>query len=855
MAKKFKIRRKWPEAIFSGSLIQQNHGEELKHGYYEWDVEDNKAEFQEIENEYGYYTLYIKNGVIPVLSDVPTRPRLRLKVINTNPADLKRIVADVRKLYNVQELTINRIDSIGDSDDSRKLVNVGDVSSTSYQNDLIIDYIKRNFVVDDSMITTVQEINTRLNQKLDEEELAKSINWKPVRFEFSNMFSYGEDNVIDFTDMNGIVGIFAENASGKSSIFGALSFCLFDKAPRAYKAVNILNTKKDWFSCKLEFKIDKTTYFIERSGKKDSTGHVPVDVDFYKVEDSERVNLNGEHRRDTDRIIRQYVGEYEDFILTTLSVQNNNTVFIDKSQSERKDVLAQFIGIDVFDKLYTLAKDESRDLKAVIKEFEKDDLSERVAEAEKKYDRLVEEYEELQDQKSELLDEKSDLVSRIMELNQKMVDVPDKDLDIDRLQSKIVDLEEKIESLSEKIKEKTIKKKEKEQAKLGLENVIEPIDEASLKEEYDQIQEKRDKIDSLKSERSYLKRSLDKHRSSLDHLKEHSEFDPDCEYCVQRNEKDVKKIDELKQTIDNETDQLDEINSRIDSLIEEVENNKVEERWEKFNDINGRIKRHERFISERDLEISKLENKKQSLESQYEKTQSDIELYNQIKDNLRHNKEIQVEINHVENDLNVVESDIDSIEFKIRSVHGDIKVTENTKKEINKKIERFQDLSKEYEAYEYYLNAIKRDGVPYELIEKSLPGIEEEVNNILSQIVDFAIMFETDGKNINAWMVSGEDDIVPLDNASGMEGFVSSLAIRVALTNISNLPRSSFLAIDEGFGVLDAEKRSSLMMVFDYFKTNFDFVLFVTHLDSLRDIANDILEVQKQNQFSKVLYE
>ena len=35
----------------------------------------------------------------------------------------------------------------------------------------------------------------------------------------------------------------------------------------------------------------------------------------------------------------------EDFILTALSLQNNNTAFIDKSQSERKDLLAQFLAL------------------------------------------------------------------------------------------------------------------------------------------------------------------------------------------------------------------------------------------------------------------------------------------------------------------------------------------------------------------------------------------------------------------------------------------------------------------------------------------------------------------------------
>ena len=48
--------------------------------------------------------------------------------------------------------------------------------------------------------------------------------------------------------------------------------------------------------------------------------------------------------------------------------------------------------------------------------------------------------------------------------------------------------------------------------------------------------------------------------------------------------------------------------------------------------------------------------------------------------------------------------------------------------------------------FDYYLNALGKDGVSYELIEKSLPMIEGEVNNILGQIVDFGMQLEIDGK-------------------------------------------------------------------------------------------------------------
>ena len=87
---------------------------------------------------------------------------------------------------------------------------------------------------------------------------------------------------------------------------------------------------------------------------------------------------------------------------------------------------------------------------------------------------------------------------------------------------------------------------------------------------------------------------------------------------------------------------------------------------------------------------------------------------------------------------------------------------------------------------------------------------------------------------------------------SGMEQFILSIAIRVALTNLSNLPRANFLVVDEGWATLDAEHISTISSLFHYLKTNFDFVIIVSHLDSMRDMVDSHLEIKKENGFSKV---
>jgi DNA repair exonuclease SbcCD ATPase subunit len=120
-------------------------------------------------------------------------------------------------------------------------------------------------------------------------------------------------------------------------------------------------------------------------------------------------------------------------------------------------------------------------------------------------------------------------------------------------------------------------------------------------------------------------------------------------------------------------------------------------------------------------------------------------------------------------------------------------------------------------------------------------------------MVEFGIQMEMDGKNINASIVY-DDQQWPLEMSSGMERFISGLAIRVALINICNLPRPNFLVVDEGFGSLDSENMTSIFMLFNYLKTQFDFVMIISHIDSMRDVVDQLMEIKKVDGFSHIKF-
>jgi len=279
----------------------------------------------------------------------------------------------------------------------------------------------------------------------------------------------------------------------------------------------------------------------------------------------------------------------------------------------------------------------------------------------------------------------------------------------------------------------------------------------------------------------------------------------------------------------------------------------VDSVWDKLLELRNKYQKGVVVSEKAEAELDGLKTHYELLLTQLENVQSDIQRYYDNQATIEKNKLINEDIKKLETDKKQLESLIKETNRKILSLTGEVGSLESYINATKNKIQEVKDLETKNDLYTYYLDAVKKDGVPYELITKALPAIENEVNNILGQVVDFSISMDTDGKNINARIVY-EDQEWTLEMCSGMEKFISGLAIRVALINICGLPRPNFLVIDEGFGTLDADNLSSLFMMMQYLKTQFDFIWVISHLEQMRDIVDGLIEIKKVEGFSKIKF-
>jgi len=854
-----------PVISYCGSMIQQNHGEVLEnHGYLLWDVPTRSYEEFDIHNDYGFLTVDVVDGKIPqwvydeVGTKLPKYPRLRLRFTNTEPSDMKLRITELKKLFKVAEVTVTRTDTIGQLKTNTKVNKniVGDVKDETFQNSLIRDYLERQYLLESEELDKIAEINKELNTQIDNSDIAGNILWTPKEFQFSNMFSYGEDNKVRFDKAQGIVGIFAPNASGKSSLFDALSFCIYDKNSRTHIAKNILNNRKSTFYCKFNFEIDGVDYFIERTAKyvRKQTA-VKVDVNFWSEQGGIITSLNGEQRRETNANIEKYLGKFEDFVLTALSLQGNNALFIDKSQTERKEILSQFIGVDIFDKLYQKAADENRDNATLIRKFKSDDFTTKLADIETQLKTDKNEYKLLElNQKS--LKEEEDLLNRqIIKLNEKIVKLnADSGVSVD-------ELEDRYSILVEKKKEIVLSKSSiqerinhREELQITLDEILDQFDEEDLEEGIGKLKDTKETLRDVESQIDKIKLKLDSLYERKDHLDKHK-YNEDCDICMENSQTILEQKEKVESGIKEhevEFKSADEERLMVNLLIDSLKG--YEEEWDKFQDAKDKEDKLDREISQLINKLSTTETEEIRLETQIIQLEQLIEEYYKNEEQIKKNKEIREEITGVRDKLKIVKDDLKSVNGDILKLNGKISALQNQKETIEGRIEEVKDLEEQSKLFDYYLNALSKDGVSYELIEKSLPMIEGEVNNILAQIVEFGMQLEMDGKNINAYLVYG-DQKWSLEMCSGMERFISGLAIRVALINVCNLPRPNFLVIDEGFGTLDSENLQSLFMLFTYLKTQFDFVMVISHIDSMRDVVDGLIEIKKTPEgFSQVKF-
>ena len=850
-----------PQVEYSGSFIQQNFAEDKSKGYLMWDMETLTSEYFEVESDYGYRTISLsKTDVdnIDIISfDLPKYPYIRV-LLDHDSYDItksKYIESHIISKYKPSYLTIeiNHTKEINKANISD--VHIENVVDLNVQKKILKEYLKSFPNMESDAIEEVMQVHESMynNFTTNEFDHYKGLNWDIKRMKFSNVFSYGEDNVINFDKLRGLTGIFSANASGKSSLLYTILTAFFNMSTRASRGniVDVINKNKDIATIDVEFFIDNKEYLIRREIKrtKKDPNRAKNTIEFYEVVGGELNNIMGAANTNaTEKQIRGMLGSFEEHAMTTFSQQFDATSFIDYNQSSRKELLSKFLGLDIIENLYQSVKEETSALRRTLTEYKKYDYKIIEREYEEKEDRLQSELIELGEKKEELYYNLKEKNEKINKLHTQLKNTEGIDLDVEELNDELEYCDSEIENINNDIKthhntieDTTSKLEDLEEEK----KTLQPLEVIEKKrDEYNSLLSKGMK---LENDITNLQKEINTSKRSVEILNMHDWFEKEsvCSKCSFLQDAFSAKENLIQ--LEDQAKVIRKPLSEITNKLEDYDGENLDDLLERHQKISFSIQSSEQYLQNVENQLSTYEDRLSLLEEKKTVIKDNINRYNINEHNIKINKDIQEKIDFLRKEVNETEEYIkNNIDNEINSKNIEYGQTHQQLMELSETIEKVEKIENKYNTYNILKNALSNNGIPLLIMSKVIPIINEEIRKILAKISNFDVMIEVDSieQDLHIFI---EDNISKrkVELGSGMEKTVAALAIRAALANISLLPICNLFIVDEGFGTLDAENLIEINELLQYLKTRFNNVMIISHIDVMKDVTDNIISIEK----------
>ena len=757
------------------------------------------------------------------------------KIENYSQERIREIKSYISKKYNTEKVQVNfkptnTIKYVNVSEDS-----VESLSSPEVQTKLFKEWMEENQI--EIKFDDLERLDKKVIANLIDNQEVKFTKWGIKKLTIDNFLSYGNETIVDFSNLKGFNLIHGTNQVGKTTwIIDALLFLFFNKTTRTKVSDEVLNiyNDKDYAKVEGEIDIDGITYIISRQvnrkWKKDKSSYTTsTELKFFKIQpDGSIEDLNGEQRQETDKIISESIGTMDDFLMTIVSTGDNLFDILEAKPTERGQVVMKFLGLEIFEKKEAIAKEFYSDWKkkSKLNLYNQTDLLNEIDNLKKEIELKIDDRKALELKLEELKKEitsntknKDNLLLGLnKEIEKKYINITEQ-----HIQNSINTFNTQI-----KLKQDEIK---------SLENLIKSDDiEFDLIKHNEIVKEERD----VANEGITLKSETDNISKLIKQL-ESSEFCPTCKQAL----KDVdhsKEIDDNKKLLE-------------ESLV------KINELKEKYTKVKTKLTESENLKSKvNEVERNKLKKEKAELELD----SINLKLTNEQKnlDDYKNSLKVIENNKKIEEQLREVEIVLSSLKVKERDCANDIFTIDNFVKNSNEDINSRNELIKTLKSETYidkiftaYLMMVGKNGISKTILKHSIPTINSELNRMLSDVCDFTISVDINIKNneVEFWMTNIEKDVrKSLNTGSGYERTIACIALRVILNKINSLPKPSMIVFDECLGKVAEDRFEDVKLLLDKVKNMFQQIFIISHENIVKEWANNVISVEKINNFSKL---
>ena len=841
---------------YCGSTIQQNYGESIDKGFLCWDIRgkgDFDVEFHSVKPVHPFYTVEWLGSVEKTLNyceNLPRQSKIRIRADNfISQSDTRRLRKLLKKSLNAAEV-VYKIDSKFEAD---QVVDETNKNALNLRTADTHKSLLRNYYNGQNLSIEVwNKVDNLIEQYVDRlggEEEGRNIKWTIDSIRFDNAFSYGKNNYINFKSLPGITGIFGRNARGKSSIIGTVAYSLFNTSDRgSIKNLHLINTRYNNCKAEIDITINGTPHRIARQTIKKTTRKnvwAPTTLKFYRLDRYGEIveDLTDEQRRETEKIVRKKIGTSEEFLMTSLASQGEMNTFVKEKAAARKLHLANFLDLGVFDKLYDMVKKDSNELRSRANALSGENWQQKIDKSQEKIDDIL--------KKKALKElEISNTKNRLKKLNKEYHKKDTHDLvdekTVKNLQNKLVEIDKNSRNLSKLQKEAVSSIFEKEEKIKKIEIFLKNIN-------IEEIREKRNAKNKIERDLAELqglynleKRELDIIEKSVSKLSEVPCGDqfPSCKF-IKESHRNKKKLDiqEKKVTL---------LNVKLDDIAESFQVYSKDNLDAKISKYNKLIQRKSELISDVSdvrIKISQYGQKVERLNDLYDDKSQEYMLLKEEYDL----QEVDDQVAELNKQIGSTEKLIKAHEISLTNIIQQLANHKANFKLYTKQKNSYDKANGQLKTYDMIAQAVSRRGIPVQIIHSLLPKINAEIAKILNGVVGFVVELEADlDSNAMDIYINYGDSRRIIELGSGMEKMMSSLAIRVALINCSTLPKTNMLMIDEGFGALDETNLEACGKLLQSLKKWFKNILIISHIDAIKDIVDNTIEITKKGVDSHV---
>jgi DNA repair exonuclease SbcCD ATPase subunit len=718
-------------------------------------------------------------------------------------------------------------------DETMQTVDVSfNIMDKNYQTELVKSFLKSKGY--DNYSDEVLRLDNAVENKIlsTSEEVAAFKKWYIKKIKFSNFLSYGENQVLDFEKCGGITVVESDppNFGGKTVLtVDLLMFLFFNTTTKTTKAEEIFNrfTDKDKVRVEGEITIDGEDYLIvrtiERKKSKAGEWNVKTELDFFKkLADGQLQNFTGEQRRETEKFIKNSIGEQEDFLMTILTTATNLEDLIESKPTARGQVLTKFLGLEFLKK-----KEETG--KELYSEFSKGMLSniyntETLKQDNDSAEQQISTFESEIEIANKNITDVTGRLKKGQEYKEGLITSKHTDIDQELIIMNPNNIELEIQGI---VNENSTLKRQISEV-----NVVEP---SSYYHE-----DQHDKVKEEYNEKYKVKVQLETKISDIKKLQSSVEGGIQCEHCginLMNAAITQAKIAELAGFItqyDENEGLLNELTSKEESF---VQLKKEFDQYEKNKLIKSKF---ELTLESNELKKSKLDDK--------------LKRYFDVQEKIKKNNEIEQKL--IKANILIEELEREKRQYENTVTSNSVQI-KNLNDKIKKNNEYIITIAQEFEKeriYKIYSEVFGKNGISKLIMKTMMPLINSELQRLLQDSSYFRLEIRISDKNeVEFWMIDNSTGVEKLMvSGSGYERTIASLALRAVLSKVCSLPKPNIIVFDEVFGKISNDNLDMVSEFFQKIKEYFEKIFVITHNPLVTNWADAVVKINKVDNISKV---